>query len=355
MGIKAISKLAYFFSIIISLFFVGITIAGTYSSKADPNDHPLLGYIGVILPALLIINLLYIVYWGIRRKWWILFPIIAIAFNYEFITAMFQYSKTVEHQGNTLKIATYNVHAFNAQSTGYDAKQIAKFMEKEKIDILCFQEFSGNKHFNIDRICSTFHEYSYKYIPRINHETRIAIFSKYPIIDSLAIPFSQSSNCGMWTDIKIDNRIVRLFNVHMQTTSLNQSKKFLAKEMQIENSYGQKEAIENLNKKIVNNQKLRAQQAILIKEHIEGTKHPVILCGDFNDTPASYTYHTLKGNLSDGFKTCGNGYGYTFRGLHQLLRIDYLFYSKELKGIKYYSPSLKWSDHNPVIMELSVE
>ena len=116
----------------------------------------------------------------------------------------------------------------------------------------------------------------------------------------------------------------------------------------------EKEALENINRQIVNNQKIRANQAKLIEKHITKTEKPIILCGDFNDTPASYTYRTLKSNLKDGFRTCGKGYGYTFRGLLHLLRIDYIFHSDNLQGIEYYSPSLKWSDHNPVIMKVEL-
>ena len=42
---------------------------------------------------------------------------------------------------------------------------------------------------------------------------------------------------------------------------------------------------------------------------------PVILCGDFNDTPASYTYRTVKGDLTDGFRDCGSGFGYTLSSI----------------------------------------
>ena len=122
----------------------------------------------------------------------------------------------------------------------------------------------------------------------------------------------------------------------------------------IYDSEREKEALENINRQIVNNQKIRANQAKLIEKYITKTEKPIILCGDFNDTPASYTYRTLKSNLKDGFRTCGKGYGYTFRGLLHLLRIDYIFHSDNLQGIEYYSPSLKWSDHNPIIMKVEL-
>jgi len=46
---------------------------------------------------------------------------------------------------------------------------------------------------------------------------------------------------------------------------------------------------------------------------------------------------------------------YTFRYFKRLLRIDYIFHSKEFKGVDYYSPDLDLcSDHNPVVMEVKM-
>ena len=84
---------------------------------------------------------------------------------------------------------------------------------------------------------------------------------------------------------------------------------------------------------------------------VQSTRSPLILCGDFNDTPVSYTYQTIRGDLlKDGFKSCGNGYGYTFHGFFDLLRIDFILYSQGIHPVSYYSLPQEWSDHNPVFM-----
>jgi len=103
------------------------------------------------------------------------------------------------------------------------------------------------------------------------------------------------------------------------------------------------------------NAKKRANQVDLLYQIIDTTKHAIIVCGDFNDTPTSYTYYRMKEKLEDGFQSAGSGFESTFRYLHRFLRIDYIFHSKELTGRKYSTPSFDFSDHNPVIMELSVK
>lgn len=61
------------------------------------------------------------------------------------------------------------------------------------------------------------------------------------------------------------------------------------------------------------NSRIRAQQVREIRAVIDSTHYPVIVAGDFNDTPSSYTYRRLKGDMTDGFWAVGNGFGGTFR------------------------------------------
>ena len=100
----------------------------------------------------------------------------------------------------------------------------------------------------------------------------------------------------------------------------------------------------------------RATQTYVISHYAKTSPYPVLLCGDFNSIPSSYTYHHLRKTLKDGFRTAGNGYMYTYRYAKRMLRIDYIFHSPSLKGIEYYSPDLALcSDHNPVIMEVEIQ
>ena len=165
-----------------------------------------------------------------------------------------------------------------------------------------------------------------------------------------------TQNDAMWADIQIENQTFRVISCHLQTTNFSQKRKELVPSELYNNDLNQihstfRDVLSTLEK----NFKIRAQQADLIRHVIDTTTYPVIVCGDFNDTPASYTYHRIKGDLTDGFRKCGNGYGYTFRGLRNLLRIDFILYSAPFYGLQYQSPDLPWSDHKPVLMELEIK
>lgn len=102
------------------------------------------------------------------------------------------------------------------------------------------------------------------------------------------------------------------------------------------------------------NSRIRAQQVREIRTVIDSTRYPVIVAGDFNDTPSSYTYRQLKGGMTDGFRAVGNGFGGTFRYLGGVLRIDYIFYDNRFAGVGYYMPQDDVSDHKAVIAELQL-
>ena len=97
----------------------------------------------------------------------------------------------------------------------------------------------------------------------------------------------------------------------------------------------------------------RAPQADVVAAHISVCRYPVILCGDFNDTPFSYTYHRIKGDLTDCFIESGSGLGKTYFGQFPSFRIDYILHSKGLTSRSYTTHSEDFSDHFAITTEIS--
>lgn len=143
MGKKAVSKLFYCTSIALTFVLAGITIAGAFAGHIPPEHSTLMPFIGLALSGLLLINLAVAIYWGIRRRFWIIIPLIAIAANWQYLGRIFQPPFTAGgKEANTLKIATYNVDSFGNEQSGYSCKEIAAYMKEHRVDIICFQEFA---------------------------------------------------------------------------------------------------------------------------------------------------------------------------------------------------------------------
>lgn len=333
--------------IIVSIF----TIAGLYGGDVNPIGNAARALLVYILPILIIANMLLLVYWLVRRRWlFSLIPIVTLAccIPYSGTIYQFPFGNDKNPQQSGLTIASYNVAMFNRETSGFIAQDILAEMRRQNVDVLCMQEYneiSGDKK-NSD---------SYKeYFPYMAvGRNDMVIYSRYPIMNQKTISFEETNNSAMWADIDIKGNEFRVFNVHMQTTGINrtlhQVNKFSKQNQEIDNN--------RVLKAIYGNYMLgmmfRVGQAITVANERHNSKLPVILCGDFNDVPYSYVYNTLLGDLVDGFKECGKGWMYTFRG-KKAVRIDYIFHDKQFRGIDYYKTEITYSDHYPVFMRIAL-
>jgi endonuclease/exonuclease/phosphatase family metal-dependent hydrolase len=96
----------------------------------------------------------------------------------------------------------------------------------------------------------------------------------------------------------------------------------------------------------------RAEQAATLKASISISPYPVIVCGDFNDPPGSFTYHTVSGGLKDSFVESGKGTANTYNGKLPSFRIDYILYSPVFKSYNFKVTNIDHSDHFPVSCDL---
>ena len=351
MGKVAAVKLIDFYIVIFSLSIAIITILGVLSSFFDPRYYNLIPFTGLFLPVLLVIDLIFCVYLILTKRV-ILSCIIGVILIFGGVGAGYKLTSLFHPKtnpiGEIIRVMTFNIGGDKIKEKDQTKlKKIAQFIKTENIDILCIQEYPSN-----EKACESLRK-ELAFLPfrtfteKDGGYLKIAVFSRFPIQNTKCILFNNSVNNAIFTDLTIDNRTIRLVSAHMQTTNL--------KEDQIYSGWKQPNTIAQAIRNLNSNLKMRASQANLIKNEIESSEFPVIFCGDMNDPPTSYTYKTIKSGLNDGFEECGEGIGHTFQGFFNLLRIDYILYSNDFTGIKYYSPNKSFSDHNPVIMDLMLD
>jgi len=350
MGKRVLIGLFDLILILVGIVFAMFAVGGFLSSYFHPAQQMELQWMGLLLPLILFVNFLLLIYWIVRKRVWFILSLSAIGLNIPYLSAVYRcpFRKT-ESTGLELNIATYNIQRItgNLFETGHE---IADFMETAKIDMLCLQEFPAVEDAQLKQFGEIFDFLPYHSIHSpVRGNMHVALFSRYPIIQSLRIDFpGESSHTAMWADVVVDNDTIRIINNHLQTTNLNQHK--IKLEDNVEQSVFR---FNRLKEMLYINAVMRSDQADIISEFIDTCPFPLIVCGDFNDTPASYTYRKIKGDLEDSFRASGKGYGYTYRYLKKLYRIDYLLYSgSHFRATSYDSPDLEYSDHKPVIVKL---
>ncbi len=225
-------------------------------------------------------------------------------------------------------------------------------------DILCLQEFytsEGSTTFNnidtVKKLLNTkyYHSEYTSTLREVDH-WGIATFSKYPITNQGKLVFNtRSNNICIFTDVVINYDTIRVYNLHLQSISFSKKdNKFLDDVISEKDAEDELEQSKNILRRLKRAFTKRTKQVEMITAHIKTCKHKLILCGDFNDTPASYTYQKLLGNLNDAFVEKGNGFGRTYAGKWPQFRIDYIFHSKELKCKSYQRSDETFTDHFPI-------
>ncbi len=350
MGKLAVYKYVAFMLLVLTLLLSLFTIIGLFAGNADPAHSTALAMIVYIMPLLVIGNIILLPYWLIRQRWhWAAIPFITLLCSIPYIGTIYQVrfsDPTTSKAG--FKIATYNVAMFGREISGFKAQDILEELKRQNVDICCMQEYmeqSGDKR-NSDTYKGYFSSFA-------RGKDDMAIFSRrFPIKRSGIIDFGNTNNSGMWADIDLNGKMVRIFNVHLETTGFNRTARKIAK-MEMQGSHLENNTIVNaIYGNYTKGMVVRARQADLVAQKIAQSPYPVIVCGDFNDVPYSYTYETMKGDLVDGFKECGKGFMGTFRG-RKSVRIDYIFHSEKFYGEDYYTRDLNYSDHNPVYMRMN--
>jgi hypothetical protein len=165
------------------------------------------------------------------------------------------------------------------------------------------------------------------------------------------VPFaSDANNFCIYADLLVSGDTIRVYNGHLQSIRLKPEDYDLA------NGKTEQSEIDDAGKRIARRLKSafvkRQEQVDRIATSIQASPYPVVLCGDFNDPPVSYTYETFSDILEDSFVACGNGIGNTYIGAFPSFRIDYILHSPSLKAIAYKTLDEKLSDHHAVTATL---
>lgn len=315
-----------------------------------PSDlSSVLMYFGLYFIPILFVNLIIFIIALVRLKGIAFLSLIVMLPTLFYADAFVNFgSNQKEPEGEPFKMLTYNVGQMRLATDGQNGAtantaRIENYLRQESVDILCLQEYSADDRSKYDSFLPEM-PYRHQYFFGSKKINGNAILSRYPIVESGYLKFGDSHNMCIWADIDMGGSPVRIYNCHLQSNTISFTN--LIQRMVDKGDLGTE--VKEVHQKLRGSNKIRAQQVEEILAHSSQCTHPVIICGDFNDTPVSHTYYKLQKGRKDSFAEAGKGFGASYSFLWPLLRIDYILLPKEFSAFKNEIKKEKYSDHYPV-------
>lgn len=335
------------------------------SIRVSPTTLWPLAFFGMAYPFILLANLTCILWWLVFRgkRMWPSLIAVFIGFGHagEYIQ-LFGGGDAPKETHAPFKVMSWNVRIFDLYSWSHNAQtkeEMLDLIRVEDADVLCMQEFLHvDKKVGptvrdelMDAYRFTHYADEYTAHTRTGYHFGIATFSTKPIIAKGAIHFPDDlNNLCLWTDIAIGGDTARVYNAHLASLRFGDQDYRFMKDIQDGSST---EVIEQGGKRILRRLKSgfirRASQMETIAAHMRTSPHPVIWCGDMNDTPMSYSYHQLRElDMEDAFTESGSGIGHTYIGAFPSFRIDHVMHGPELRSWGFHTLPDELSDHRPI-------
>ncbi len=264
---------------------------------------------------------------------------------------LFSHGSPKDNYAHHLSVLTYNTHQMGMYEKAHQ-NRVIRYLQRQDADIICLQEvdvYKNEKYLTLPELRKALEKYPYTYfdfkIYNKRHQYGLAVFSKYPLSNKNTVRYSSRGNISDYCDVAVGKDTFRLFNNHLESNRLE------IKDLpdSIESS-ALVESAQRISDKLESARKIRQLQAEAIRAEISKSPYPVIVAGDFNTPPVSFSYIKIRGcDLRDCFlATSWCKWGATFSRRHIGLRIDYLLCSKELHPISTHIDHLNCSDHYPM-------
>lgn len=328
----------------ISLAVPAAALVCRHASGVDPACGEGWALAALAAPAVVVAACVLTLVWLAARRWLrAALTAAALAALYPWLAAMIQLRMPREAPAD-LRVATFNAGGFRGDGGFRSAvRRTADLLEKTGVDVVCIEEFRTTSDYDTLQVVRMLG------LPHYAASGSVVVLSRYPVLGADPVPLATEAgnrtNGALRVDLAAPKGRVRVLACHLQTTGVSSLEHRYARS-------GSRAPFGRLAAELAAQAVLRAAQIDELVRIAAASPCPVILAGDFNDPPATYTYRTAAGALRDTFREGGSGWGATFRGALGLLRLDYVFLSEGLRCNGCRTVPTDISDHKPVVADI---
>lgn len=274
-----------------------------------------------------------------RNLFWRILPSVLVFALFGWLFLLFFSHHTPKPEGleHRLTILTYNTHQMGMYAK-VGQNKVIRYLQNQNADVVCLQEvdvYKNNKYLTLPELRKALSKYPYTYFDFKIYNSRrqygIAVFSKYPLLHKTTVRYNSRGNISNYCDVVVKKDTFRLFNNHLESNRLVVED--LPDTLGTESL---KESAQRISDKLGSARAIRKEQVLAVRQEIEKSPYPVIVAGDFNSIPSSYSYLKMRStDLQDCFlRSSWFRYGATFSKRHFGIRIDYILCSRSMKSRK---------------------
>ena len=230
------------------------------------------------------------------------------------------------------RVMTFNIHHGEGLDGKVDLHRIASLIRQEQADLVALQEVDKG----------------------VERTARRDLPAELVTLTGMTCVFSNNFHYqgGQYGNAVLTRfPILAATNSHYQMLQTNEQRGLLQVTLE---AYGRSLVIMNTHIDYRRNDAERLLNVKEIQSLAARAGIPVVLCGDFNDTPGSRVYSQLREAFDDAWESAGEGTGWTYPANDPMKRIDYVWISKGamLEVIDARVLESTASDHRALIVDL---
>lgn len=323
-----------------------------------PETFPRLSNIGLLFPAILLVNIAFAVLWVIIKPRYVVIAIVGFIVCYGPVRRYCPINIPHDPPDDCIKLLSYNVWYFAGWEDRDKPNAILEYIKQQDADIVCLQEATPYEvgQVQIDSILKPV----YQYVDTAMHGGNcMAVYSKFPIVSHERVHYESKGNQTVAFKLRVKDRDVVVVNNHLETTGLSAEEKQNFKKM-VKGDLDTQEAKQTsrwLISHLGEQTRKRANEAKAVARYVAfHSGVPMIVCGDFNDSPMSYARRTIGKGLTDCYVATGNGPGLSYHVNGMYVRIDNIFCTDDFEPYACrVDNSIGNSDHYPIMCWLRLK
>ena len=359
-----------------------LLLVSAYSDTISPTVWIVAPFLGLMFGVILLLSFLWLAFLLLSRRWMmtvVLLVALLICSNRIWRYCPIHFSDpspqtnvlTVNGKETTTPVDTFRIMTFNTRALGkvkmWNIKTeipIIEMVRTCQADVVCLQEYNFNPkkgHTEQEVRNRLLKEYPYYhfllYSGREKKDMGIAIYSKWPIVRSEKVDDSEDNYCwALYSELKVRGRRMGVLTCHLNSNSISLKNRKLFHDQL---SHFKTDSLGEMKQgfhQLAPSFRLRTKQVATINSYLQNLnkkhegKMPLIVCGDLNDTPVSFAYRTIRGNMLDTWVEAGSGLGISFRDAPFWFRIDHIFHNEQFRTLQVrLMREVKDSDHYPVM------